>query len=89
MIAGRIHGWTWHTFIRSVLGLAIGLLITQLSPGAVADPMRWMVMGAAAIAICAMILPGISGSFLLLIMGMYAVTIDALHARDVIYIALF
>ncbi len=46
-------------------------------------------MGSAMIAICAMILPGISGSFLLLLMGMYDVTIMAIKDKDIGYILLF
>ncbi len=41
------------------------------------------------IAICAMILPGISGSFLLVLMGMYEPTITAIHDRNMGYVVLF
>jgi len=47
------------------------------------------VVSAAAVAICAMILPGVSGAYLLLILGMYEVTLDALRRLDLIYIAVF
>ncbi|USN56426.1 MAG: DUF368 domain-containing protein [Candidatus Peribacteria bacterium] len=60
MIAKNITRRSWAIILAVVIGLAGGLLITQLSPGNVADPSWWMIMGAAAIAICAMILPGIS-----------------------------
>ncbi len=43
--------------------------------GAIADPPLWFFFVTAAIAICAMILPGISGSFVMLMMGMYAAVI--------------
>ncbi len=39
--------------------------------GAIADPAIWMFFVTGAIAICAMILPGISGSFIMLMLGMY------------------
>lgn len=42
-----------------------------------------------AIAICAMLLPGISGSFLLLILGQYTRVLDAIHARELVVIAVF
>lgn len=42
-----------------------------------------------AIAICAMILPGISGAFILLILGVYKIIIDAIHDRDLNLIAFF
>ena len=41
------------------------------------------------VAICAMILPGISGSFLLLVMGKYQQDLTAVHARDLMIIARF
>lgn len=48
-----------------------------------------MVFAAAAVAICAMILPGVSGSFLLLVFGMYEPTLDAVRNLDLRYIAVF
>ena len=45
--------------------------------------------GAGAIAICAMILPGISGSFLLVTLGMYGAVIGAVNDRDVVVLAAF
>ncbi|WP_206613426.1 DUF368 domain-containing protein [Parahaliea mediterranea] len=47
------------------------------------------VFGAGFIAICAMILPGISGSFILVLLGMYAVVLNALKAFDLLFIAVF
>ena len=44
---------------------------------------------AGAIAICAMILPGISGSYLLVIMGKYPTVIEAVNDRDVVTVAVF
>jgi putative membrane protein len=60
---------TLHFLIFALgVGVAYGLtILPPLSP----TPSYAMVFGAGAIAICAMILPGISGSFILLIMGMY------------------
>lgn len=45
--------------------------------------------GAGAVAICAMILPGISGSFLLVILGMYGAVIGAVNDRDVVVLLAF
>ena len=56
--------------------------ILGLKGGAVADPSWLVIFGAGAIAICAMILPGISGSFLLLMLGMYDFVISAVDERD-------
>jgi len=53
-----------------------------LRPDALADPSRLLLGLTAAIAVCAMILPGISGSFLLLVLGTYEPVIAAIAARD-------
>ncbi|MEX1055074.1 MAG: DUF368 domain-containing protein, partial [Rhodothermales bacterium] len=63
--------------------------LTGFPPGEGFTPSLLQVFGAAAVAICAMILPGISGAFLLKAMGMYEVTLVALNARDLIYIGVF
>jgi putative membrane protein len=49
----------------------------------------WYILLSGAIAICAMILPGISGSFILVLLGSYKVVIDAIKERDFMIIGLF
>jgi putative membrane protein len=44
---------------------------------------------AGSVAICAMILPGISGAFILLILGVYQIVINAIHDRDMKMLAVF
>lgn len=56
--------------IPSVIGLALGLVICTMSPTKTTDDI-WFIFLCGAISICAMILPGISGSFILLVMGKY------------------
>ncbi|MGA0878570.1 MAG: DUF368 domain-containing protein [Ilumatobacteraceae bacterium] len=58
------------------------------SAEAVTRPL-WMFFVVGAIAICAMILPGISGSFLLVMMGMYGEVLGAVNDRDVLVIGVF
>ena len=77
-----------HIVIAVVAAIATFVLV-GLPPREVAAPGPLLVFVAAAVAICAMILPGISGSYLLLIMGMYAPTLRALNSRDLFYIAVF
>jgi putative membrane protein len=66
-----------------VAGLAaiVTFLALGATSGAVADPSLLAFFGAGAVAICAMILPGISGAFLLLLMGMYGAVIAAVDER--------
>jgi putative membrane protein len=55
----------------------------------VADPALWAFFIAGAIAICAMILPGISGSFLLVTMGMYGPVLSAVSDRELVILVVF
>ena len=65
-------------------------VLTSSGAGSVIEhPPLWMVFCAAAVAICALALPGVSGSFFLLVIGLYAPTLAAIHARDLGYIAVF
>jgi putative membrane protein len=49
----------------------------------------WVFFIAGAIAICAMILPGVSGSFLLVMLGMYSEVLGAVNDRDVVILMAF
>ena len=70
-------------------GAAAFLLTGIPAAGHSATPSGLRVFASAAIAICAMILPGVSGAFLLKAMGMYETTLHALNDGNVAYIALF
>ncbi|MCP4436620.1 MAG: DUF368 domain-containing protein [Actinomycetia bacterium] len=52
----------------------------------VSDPAWWAYFVAGAVAICAMILPGISGSFILVMLGMYGPVLAAVSDRDLVTI---
>ena len=78
------------------VGVALFLLLGLKSDTVVADdaaevvtrsPLIFFLVGA--IAICAMILPGISGSFLLVMMGMYTEVLGAVNDRDVVSLGAF
>ncbi|EED34770.1 inner membrane protein [Luminiphilus syltensis NOR5-1B] len=70
------------------LGVIVALAIA-FAPVAGFPPTYWGFTFAGALAICAMILPGISGSFILLIIGMYAPVIEALTTPAMGYLACF
>lgn len=63
--------------IPSVIGLALGLVICTMSTTKTTDDI-WFIFLCGAISICAMILPGISGSFILLVMGKYHYIMQAI-----------
>ena len=65
-----ISDWKWKDGGFLALGVVLGVVICTLSPTQTPDAL-WFIFLSGAIAICAMILPGISGSFILLILGKY------------------
>lgn len=68
---------------------AVTAILTGFPPASVSDPMLILVAVAAAFAICAFALPGVSGAFLLLTVGLYAPTISAVNDADITYLAVF
>lgn len=80
--------------VRDVVTMAVGAaagftLVALAGGGSIDSPPWWMVAGAAAVAVCALVMPGVSGSFILLAMGLYSPTLAALSSRDLGYLALF
>ena len=65
-----ISGWRLREGLLLVLGIILGVVICTLSPTQTPEGL-WFIFLSGALAICAMILPGISGSFILLILGKY------------------
>lgn len=83
-----LKGFRWKDTIFLILGIGFILLIS-LSPATQLTVSLPVIFGAGFIAISAMLLPGVSGSFLLLLMGLYAATIDAVKTLDIQYILVF
>ncbi len=84
----RLKRWHWRWLPWLLAGVAIGLGITLLGPGSTPDAL-WMIFIAGLIAVSAMVLPGISGSFLLLLMAQYETMVSAVVERDLLTIAVF
>ena len=82
--------------IGVVIVVAVGLFLllglrsdTASSDAEVVTKSWWIFLLAGALAICAMILPGISGSFILVMIGMYAEVLGAVNDRDLLILAVF
>lgn len=84
----QVQGFTVARLLLFVAGVAVAYIITVLNPVAV-EPSLINILFGGAIAICAMILPGISGSFILLLLGLYTPVIGAVKAFDLTIIATF
>ena len=69
-VAKTITKWNMSTIISFVVGTAIALIISFLKPAS-EDSSLWYLIICGAVAACSMILPGLSGSFVLILMGNY------------------
>ncbi|PCJ33946.1 MAG: DUF368 domain-containing protein [Moraxellaceae bacterium] len=84
----QIKGWGPQNVASLLIGAVIAYTITILSPSEIeATPITIFLAGS--VAICAMILPGISGSFILLLLGMYSHIMGAIKAFDMDILAVF
>jgi putative membrane protein len=88
VILQRIEHWSMATLVGIAAGMLVaafvGLSSTIAFPGGIAGFFL-----AGFLAICAMILPGISGSFILVLLGMYARVLGAIETFDVLPLAVF
>ena len=88
LILKDIKKWSMGVVLALLIGTAAAYYITELPPTSSPDAL-WFTFVAGAIAICAMILPGISGSFILLILGKYEPILHAVSERDFATLAVF
>ena len=82
MVGKEITRWTMGTVIVLIFGSALAFFITELPANDNVDSLPYLFLSGA-LAICAMILPGISGAFILVLLGSYKTILDAVHERDI------
>lgn len=87
-VGKEVTRWGWRAILCLIAGTVVAYVISEIPPSALA-PSYLMVFFSGAIAICAMILPGISGSFILLTIGMYGHIIGAIKNFDMLIIGIF
>ncbi|MDP2710671.1 MAG: DUF368 domain-containing protein [Solirubrobacteraceae bacterium] len=78
----------WHWAIIALAAI-VAFVVTGFPEREVSDVSKPAIFGAAAIAICALALPGASGSYVLLALGLYEPTLNAVNDRDLAYVAVF
>lgn len=88
LVARSVGRWNLRTAVSLVVGAALAWWITVASPAQTPDTW-WFVMLSGAVAICAMILPGISGAFILLLLGKYQYILGAVGDLNIPVLALF
>jgi len=79
-LGARVKGWTLGPVAGLVAGLGTGGAVAFLQPASGSDNIIYLVL-CGAVAVCSMIIPGLSGSFVLLLMGGYRlVMVDAVNS---------
>ena len=80
-VAKAIKKWNLVSIILFILGTVIAFYITTLPPSSSIETLPFLFLSGA-VAVCAMVLPGISGSFILVLLGSYKTILDALNDKD-------
>lgn len=85
-VGKAIEKWNLATLLVLLIGAIMAYYITILPPTENSESLPFLFLSGA-LAICAMILPGISGAFILVLLGSYKTILDAVHERNVQIIA--
>lgn len=88
LVAKEVGRWDWRSALSTAAGIAAAWWITVASPAETPDSW-WFVLLSGAIAVCAMILPGISGAFILLLLGKYQYILQAVSELNIPVMAIF
>lgn len=87
-VGKQIEAWRVQEIITLLVACALAYYITIAEPMVSDGASVWFLLLAGALAICAMILPGISGAFILVLLGAYHTVLEAVHGRDLQVIAI-
>lgn len=83
VVSRKIKRWEYPKIVALIGGIGIAFYITSVTPATTSDA-PWFVVLSGGLASCAMILPGISGSFILLLLGKYAFALHAVNERIIL-----
>ncbi|HIY37026.1 MAG TPA: DUF368 domain-containing protein [Candidatus Paraprevotella stercorigallinarum] len=87
-VSKDIKEWNWKTITSFILGALVAYYITVATPAETPTNLFFIFL-CGAIAICAMILPGISGSFILVLLGKYFYIMEAINTLDLVILGVF
>jgi putative membrane protein len=88
LILREVRKWHFGVILSFIIGIVTAYTITVLSPSKTPDDL-WFIFFAGALAICAMILPGVSGAFILLLLSKYEYMIQAITDFNIVVILVF
>ena len=83
VVSKDISRTQFESYLFLIVGVLVGLVVTHITPLEVSPTPAALFFGGM-FAVCAWILPGLSGSFILLIMGLYTFVVDAIKSFDVV-----
>lgn len=83
VVSRKVIRWRYPIIVALVAGIGIAFYITSVTPTTTTDA-SWFVIFSGGLASCAMILPGISGSFILLLLGKYSFALHAVNERIIL-----
>lgn len=87
-VGGQVRHLATALVLPFLVGVIFAAWVTMLPANELA-PSPLVFFGAGAVAICAMILPGISGSFILVILGMYLPVLEAIRNLELVTLLIF
>ncbi len=87
-IGRKVTKWTWQVVLLLLAGTAVAYYITIATPAATPEA-YWFIFLSGAIAFCALVLPGISGAFILVLLSKYEFMLNAVKDLQVSIIAVF
>jgi putative membrane protein len=88
LVSRQMRIWNASSYLSLIAGAGIAWFITIATPAQTPTDL-WFIFLSGALAICAMILPGISGAFILLLLGKYEYIVTALSELNVTVILTF
>lgn len=83
VVSRKISQWQYSKIVALFVGIGVAFYITSVTPTTTTDA-SWFVILSGGLASCAMILPGISGSFILLLLGKYTFALHAVNERIIL-----
>jgi putative membrane protein len=86
-VSKRVSQWSLSLWLALAIGLVGAFTLVGLVPVQTPDD-RWFLFLSGAFAICAMILPGVSGAFILVLLGKYQFVLSAVNQRDIVSLGL-
>jgi putative membrane protein len=84
-----VGAWDGKTVVLAGGAAVVTFFLTGIPAVSAVSPSLWAVAPAAALAVCALVLPGVSGSFILVTLGMYQPTLQAVNDLNFAYLGVF